>query len=80
MAAIQDWLEKLKAKFARNKPSGGGGDGSIIQIVTPIIGLILFVAVAYYAITQVQVNGPIFNQIKTVDDLRSDMSPPPLLC
>lgn len=80
MAVIQDLVGKLKSKFSRKATSAGasGGDGSIIQIITPIIGLIIFVMVAYYAITQVQVNGPIFNQIKTVDDLRSDLSPPPL--
>ncbi|MFV1921271.1 MAG: methyl-accepting chemotaxis protein [Methylotenera sp.] len=80
MAAFQDWIEKLKAKFTRNKVNTGGasGDSHIMQIITPIIGLIIFVLVAYYAITQVQVNGPIFNQIKTVDDLRSSLSPPSL--
>ncbi len=79
MAGIKDFIGGLKSKFAR-KPSGGGGSGesSVRQIITPILLLFIFVAVAYYAITQVQVNGPIFNQIKTVDDLRSDLSPPPL--
>lgn len=80
MAVIQDLIGKLKAKFARSAPSASAssGDTSIMQIITPIIGLIIFVLVGYYALTQVQVNGPIFNQIKTVDDLRSDLSPPPL--
>jgi twitching motility protein PilJ len=80
MAAIQDWVGKLKAKFTRNASNVGvaSGESNIMQIVTPIIGLIIFVAVAYYAITQVQVNGPIFNQIKTVDDLRGDLNPPRL--
>ena len=80
MAAIKDWIEKLKAKFTRNRASSGSssGDSGIMQIVAPIIGLIIFVVVAYYAITQVQVNGPMFNEIKTVDDLRSSLSPPTL--
>jgi twitching motility protein PilJ len=79
MAVIQDFIGKLKAKFTRKAPSAvSGGGSSAIQIVTPIIGLVIFVAVAYYAITQVQVNGPIFNQIKTVDDLRGDLNPPTL--
>ncbi|MEE9331744.1 MAG: methyl-accepting chemotaxis protein [Methylophilaceae bacterium] len=78
MAVIQNLIEKLKSKSAGNAANTGGEAGSLAQLITPIIGLIIFVMVAYYAITQVQVNGPIFNQIKTVDDLRSDLSPPPL--
>lgn len=75
MAVIQNLVGKLKGKSVSASKSESGG---ISQVITPIIGLIIFVLVAYYAITQVQVNGPIFNQIKTVDDLRSDLSPPPL--
>jgi twitching motility protein PilJ len=80
MAVIQDLMGKLKAKFTRKAASSGVGSGESggMQIVTPIIGLVIFVAVAYYAITQVQVNGPIFNQIKTVNDLRGDLNPPTL--
>jgi len=80
MAVIQDLVGKFKSKFSRKAANAGASSGgsNIMQIITPIIGLIIFVLVAYYAITQVQVNGPIFNQIKTVDDLRSDLSPPPL--
>ena len=80
MAVIQDLVGKFKSKFSRKAANAGASSGgsNIMQIITPIIGLIIFVLVAYYAITRVQVNGPIFNQIKTVDDLRSDLSPPPL--
>jgi len=78
MAGIKDFFGRLKGKFSRKPAGSGGSESSIRQIITPILLLFIFVAVAYYAITQVQVNGPIFNQIKTVDDLRSDLSPPPL--
>ncbi len=78
MAGIKDFFGRLKGKFSRKPAGGAGGESSVRQIITPILLLFIFVAVAYYAITQVQVNGPIFNQIKTVDDLRSDLSPPPL--
>jgi len=78
MAVIQDLIGKLKSKFSRNSASANSGETSIMQVVTPIIGLIIFVMVAYYALTQVQVNGQMFNQIKTVDDLRSQLSPPSL--
>jgi len=73
------FLQKLKSKFSKKDAvevsSGSSGLG---QILTPIIALILFVIGAYYALTQVQVNGPIFNQIKTIDDLRAEILPPPL--
>lgn len=78
MAVVQDLIERLKQNFSRMTTNVGGDDLSIRQVITPIIGLIIFVLVAYYAISQVRVNGPIFNQIKTVDDLRGDLSPPPL--
>lgn len=80
MAGIQDFFGRLRGKSSRNaaNASMSGEKSALTQLITPIIGLVIFVLVAYYAITQVQVNGPIFNQIKTVDDLRSDLSPPPL--
>lgn len=84
MAAFQDLIgkftSKLKSVFSRKKASASVNEGgsNLIQIVTPIIGLIIFVVVAYYAITQLTVNGPVFNEIKKTDDLRADMLPPPL--
>jgi twitching motility protein PilJ len=78
MAVVQNWTERLKQQFSSVAANVGGGELTIRQVIIPIIGLIIFVLVAYYAISQVRVNGPIFNQIKTVDDLRGDLSPPPL--
>jgi twitching motility protein PilJ len=78
MAVVQNWTERLKQQFSSGAANVGGGELTIRQVTIPIIGLIIFVLVAYYAISQVRVNGPIFNQIKTVDDLRGDLSPPPL--
>lgn len=78
MAVVQNWIQRLKQQFSRVAANVGGGELTIRQVIIPIIGLIIFVLVAYYAISQVRVNGPIFNQIKTVDDLRGDLSPPPL--
>lgn len=79
MAGIKNLFDNLKAKFSREPKSNNSGENTgVLQLITPIVGLIIFVVGAYLALTQVQVNGPIFNQIKTVDDLRSDLSPPPL--
>ena len=65
MAVVQNWTERLKQQFSRAATNVGGGELTIRQVIIPIIGLIIFVLVAYYAISQVRVNGPIFNQIKT---------------
>jgi twitching motility protein PilJ len=48
------------------------------QILFPIIGMLIFIALAFYVINQVRVNGPVYNQIKANDDLRADILPPPL--
>ncbi len=63
--------------FSKKTSLDATGD-SLAQSWIPIIGLILFAAGAYYAISRLSVNGPIYNQIKTVNDLRSNMLPPPL--
>jgi len=69
---IQELIGNFKSLFTKRAIAGLG------QVIGPIIGLLLFVLGAYYAISQVRVGGPMFNQIKQVDDLRADMLPPPL--
>lgn len=73
----QDLVEKFKQIFSR-KSADSGGNANLGQVIAPIVGLIIFMAIAFYVINQVRVNGPVFSQIKTADDLRSDMSPAPL--
>ena len=72
-------LQGLKDKFSQLLSGGAGANSSnLLQVIAPIIGLLLFMSIAFYAINQVRVNGPMFNKIKTTDDLRADMLPPPL--
>ncbi len=76
---IKDIPAKLKQMFTGKAKSGAAsGSGSRRQVIIPIIGLLVFVALAFYAIRQVQVNGPMYDQIKASEDLRSEMLPPPL--
>lgn len=78
MAFAKNFFETLKNQFSKFTRQLTDGKLGIMQVIIPIIGLIIFVLVAYYAISQVQVNGPIFNQIEKVNDLRGDLAPPPL--
>lgn len=78
MATLQSLIEKFKSPLSRLYSQLSSGKLGIMQVIIPIIGLVLFVLVAYYAISQVQVNGPIFNQIEKVNNLRGDLAPPAL--
>jgi twitching motility protein PilJ len=74
---IKDFIQKLSGK-ASPAASGASGSSSYRQVITPVIGLIIFIALAFYAISQVRVNGPVYLQLKANDDLRADILPPPL--
>lgn len=54
------------------------GSASYAQVYWPVIGFLLFTALAAYAINQVRVNGPEFNKLQTNSNLRADILPPPL--
>lgn len=78
MAAAQHLIRKFNNQVSQFFTRLIGGKLGMMQVIIPIIGLVLFVLVAYYAISQVQVNGPIYNQIEKVNDLRGDLAPPAL--
>ncbi len=78
MAAAQHLIRKFNNQVSQFFSRLIGGKLGMMQVIIPIIGLVLFVLVAYYAISQVQVNGPIYNQIEKVNDLRGDLAPPAL--
>jgi twitching motility protein PilJ len=75
---IKNFIQKLTGKAASAAPSAGSGKGSSRQVLIPVIGLIIFIALAFYAISQVRVNGPVYLQLKANDDLKADILPPPL--
>jgi twitching motility protein PilJ len=76
---IKDIPAKLKQMFTGKAKSGASSQGaSYKQTIIPIIGLLVFIALAFYAISQVRVNGPVYQQLKANDDLLADILPPPL--
>ncbi|MBC7756160.1 MAG: methyl-accepting chemotaxis protein [Bdellovibrio sp.] len=77
---IKELPEKLSELFfgsSRASPSADKG-ASNRQILFPIIGMLIFIALAFYVINQVRVNGPVYEKIKASQDLRADILPPPL--
>jgi len=70
---------KIKQMFS-GKAGGSTAGGSVSrrQIYIPMLGLLVFIALAFYVINQVRINGPVYDQLKANDDLRADILPPPL--
>lgn len=70
---------KIKQMFSgKAGSSAAGGSVSRRQIYIPMLGLLVFIALAFYVINQVRINGPVYDQLKANDDLRADILPPPL--
>lgn len=74
---LKDIPAKLKGLFGGAGASSSDSDGRR-QVIIPILGLLLFIALAFYAINQVRVGGPVYDEIKANQDLRADILPPPL--
>ena len=78
---IKELPAKIKQLFsggtANASPAADKG-ASNRQILFPIIGMFIFIALAFYVINQVRVNGPVYDKIKASQDLRADILPPPL--
>ena len=78
---IKELPAKIKQLFF-----GGAADGGTVadkgasnrQILLPVIGMLIFIALTFYVINQVRVNGPVYDKIKANLDLRADILPPPL--
>jgi twitching motility protein PilJ len=76
---IKELPAKIKQAFTRNASGASGGvSSSRRQVVIPIIGLLIFIALAFYVINQVRIGGPVYAELKANDDLRADILPPPL--
>ncbi|MBX9675505.1 MAG: methyl-accepting chemotaxis protein [Methylotenera sp.] len=76
MQAIKELPSKVKQIFTLK--SSGSGSRGYGQVIGPVIGLIIFIILAFYVISQVRVGGPVYDKIKTNDNLRADILPPPL--
>jgi twitching motility protein PilJ len=76
---IKDIPAKLKQMFVGKAKSGASTGGvSRRQIYYPMLGLLVFIALAFYAMAQVGLGGSIYKAVKAKDDLRADILPPPL--
>jgi twitching motility protein PilJ len=73
---IEDFFNTLT-----NINSGSGTAslrGGYRQLYIQIIFFILFVALTFWVVNQVRVNGPVYNDLKEYQDLVTDALPPPL--
>ncbi len=76
---IKELPAKLMQMFTGKVSSGAASSsGSRRQIAIPIIGLLIFIALAFYVIDRVRINGPEYEVLKLSDDLRADILPPPM--
>ena len=77
---IKDLPAKIKQALTGKAASGAGASSgsSRRQVIIPVVGLIIFIALSFYAISQVRINGPLYIDLKANDDLRADILPPPM--
>ena len=68
-------IMRLFGDKTNNSSTKGSGYG---QVIGPVIGLFVFIALAFYGISQVRVGGPVYDKIISGNDLRADILPPPL--
>ena len=50
--------------------------GGYFQLVGQMVAFVVFAAIAFWVISQVRVNGPIFNRVLSYQALRADVLPP----
>jgi twitching motility protein PilJ len=82
MASMQVFKD-IPGNFAKLFGGGGAAPGgakgsSKAQVLLPFIGLLIFIALSFYAINKVRVGGSVFNEIQSISDLNADILPPPL--
>lgn len=70
-------LGKLKSLLTP-VPSDQLGKVSMAQVFWPVLGFLIFAALAGYAFYDLRVHGPEFYKLQNNSDLRADILPPPL--
>lgn len=77
-------IKELSAKIKQivNLKSTVGGQSvkgaGYKQLLGQVIAFVIFTLITFWAISQVQVNGPVYKSIKQYQDLRADVLPAPL--
>ena len=66
-------LFKFKRKQAATDQEQTSG---YAQLIGQVVAFVVFVAIAFWVISQVRVNGPIFTKILSYQNLRADVLPP----
>ena len=61
---------------SRSSASGEGQERGFAQLIGQVLAFILFVAITFWVISQVRVNGPVFTKILSYQTLRADVLPP----
>ena len=75
---FKDVPVKIMQLFSGKTNNSSTKGSGYSQVFSPVIGLLMFVAIAFYGINQVRVGGPVYNKIISGELLRADILPPPL--
>jgi twitching motility protein PilJ len=78
---VKDFPAKIKQVLSGGKAAASTGSSKgagYKQVLIPIIGLLIFIALAFYVISQIRVHGPVYDTLRANQDLRADILPPPL--
>jgi twitching motility protein PilJ len=77
LGSIKEFPTIIKSLFSKRQTNTTAST-SYAQVYWPVIGFLVFSALAAYTIYRVGVNGPEFHKIQSNYDLRADILPPPL--
>jgi len=70
---------KLKQIFQLKSKGDQQGKSAIYkQLIGQVVAFVAFAVLSFWVISQIRINGPIYNQIAEFQDLRADSLPPPL--
>jgi twitching motility protein PilJ len=73
-------FEKVKSILNSMKVLGGveGYLGAHKQIVVQIVAFLVFVALSFFAVNHIRVQGPLYHSLVEYQNLRADVLPPPM--
>jgi twitching motility protein PilJ len=76
---ISGFLNSLRSKSSGSRTTSSDSlTAGYRQLFLQIISFILFAMLSFWVISQVRVNGPIYNTLKEFQNLSKDTSPPPM--
>lgn len=85
MALNLEMLRELPAKIKQAFPSRVAkaksekrSTGGYAQLIGQLLAFLVFAAIAFWVVSQIRINGPIYHSISQYQDLRADIQPPSL--